>query len=800
MDSLLLDLRFAARSLRRRPMFAAVAITTIALAIGASTAIFSVVDGVLFRSLAYRDAGQLVGVWQTDPDRKAQALLAANWDRTPLDYTDFITWRSRQTAFTGVGVYSGFGAMLANDHGPEEITGRRVSPGFFEMLGVQPVLGRTFLPGEDVLGGPHVTMLSYETWTSRFGGRKDVIGSTIRFDETPYEIIGVLPKGFTLERGKAAAPFWIPAGQQSGDVGHQNRGFRALGRLKPGVTLEKATVETQQLLNANTPGSNKGVRLTDVIREETRDVRAPMLILLGAVGLLLLIACVNVATLLLGEAANRDVEMSARVAIGATRGRIIRQLLTESVLLSTTGAAAGALLAWWGTKAIVALAPSRIPGILAAKVDGRVLGLTLIAAIVTGILFGLVPALTLSESGPATLLRAGKSTRGRGALQRTMIAMELALSVVLLVGAGLLSRSLQKLAVVDPGFRPNGLITVSLSLPNPYRDTIQLRQFYANAITRLTALPGVGGVTAASNIPFTGGSSSSPYLLVGEGDAERKSHKHEVQQRVVASKYFETMGMSLIAGRDFTSDDRTDTPPVAIISEAAARRDFPNESALGKRVLYQGVWREIVGIVKDVKYSRLSSPDQPSIYTALSQRVGVLDIVVRANGDPTALVNAVRTVIHDVGPTVAISDVENMNSLIQRSFSEERFRAALFDLFATIAAVLAGVGMFGVTARAVSRRRHEVGIRVALGATSNAVVRMIVGNTLTAVAAGVIAGVAASAAATRLLVPYLYGVESSDPLTYAAILVGLALVSIAASWMPARRAGRVEPAVVLRGD
>jgi predicted permease len=381
-----------------------------------------------------------------------------------------------------------------------------------------------------------------------------------------------------------------------------------------------------------------------------------------------------------------------------------------------------------------------------------------------------------------------------------MIAMELALSVVLLVGAGLLSRSLQKLAVVDPGFRPNGLITVSLSLPNPYRDTIQLRQFYANAITRLTALPGVGGVTAASNIPFTGGSSSSPYLLVGEGDAERKSHKHEVQQRVVASKYFETMGMSLIAGRDFTSDDRTDTPPVAIISEAAARRDFPNESALGKRVLYQGVWREIVGIVKDVKYSRLSSPDQPSIYTALSQRVGVLDIVVRANGDPTALVNAVRTVIHDVGPTVAISDVENMNSLIQRSFSEERFRAALFDLFATIAAVLAGVGMFGVTARAVSRRRHEVGIRVALGATANTVVRMIVGDTLTAVAVGVVAGIAVSAAATRLLVPYLYGVESSDPLTYAAILVGLALVSIAASWMPARRAGRVEPAVVLRGD
>src|SRR5512143_3378229 len=401
MDTLLFDLRYAVRSLRRRPIFAIVAIATVALAIGAATSIYSVVDSVLFRSLPYRDAGRLVAVWQTDPDRKGQAVLAANWDRLPLDYTDFITWRAKQTSFTAVGVWSGFGAMLASSDGPEQINGSRVSPGLFEMLGVRPILGRTFLPGEDVVGGPHVTMLSYETWRSRFGSRRDVVGRTTRFDDQPYEIIGVLPEGFSLQRGAPAAPFWIPAGQQPGDIGQRNRSFHAIGRLKPGVTVEQAKVEGSRFLNAGDPAANRGIRITDVVRDETRTVRAPLLVLLGAVGLLLLIACVNVATLLLGEAATRDIEMSARLALGATRSRLVRQLLTESLLLSCAGSAIGALLAWWGTKAIVALAPSTIPGIRTAAVELRVRGVRLIGATITGVLFGLVPAFALSGSGPA---------------------------------------------------------------------------------------------------------------------------------------------------------------------------------------------------------------------------------------------------------------------------------------------------------------------------------------------------------------------------------------------------------------
>ncbi|HSQ32095.1 MAG TPA: ABC transporter permease [Gemmatimonadaceae bacterium] len=449
MDTVLFDLRFAVRSLRRRPVFAIVAVATVALAIGAATSIYSAVDAVLFRSLPYRDPGRLVAVWQTEPARKRQAVLAVNWDRVPLDYTDFITWRAKQTSFTAVGVWSGFGAMLAGAEGPEQVNGSRVSPGLFEMLGVRPVLGRTFLPGEDVVGGPRVTMLSYETWRSRFGSRPAVVGTSVRFDDLPYEIIGVLPDAFTLQRGAPAAPFWIPAGQQPDDIGQRNRSFHAIGRLKPGVTLEQASVEASRLLTISDPAANRRIRITDFVRDETRSVRGPLLVLLGAVGLLLLIACVNVATLLLGEAATRDIEMSARVALGATRSRLVRQLLTESLLLSCVGSAIGALLAWWGTKAIVALAPATFPGIRTAAVDIRILGVTLIGATITGVLFGLVPAFALSGSGPAALLRSGHTVRGRGRLQRAMIATELALSVLLLVGAGLLSRSLQKISPVN---------------------------------------------------------------------------------------------------------------------------------------------------------------------------------------------------------------------------------------------------------------------------------------------------------------------------------------------------------------
>ncbi|HTE45342.1 MAG TPA: ABC transporter permease, partial [Gemmatimonadaceae bacterium] len=761
---------------------------------------YSIVDGVLFRSLPFRNSDRIVAVWQTDPGQRTQAILASGWDRAPLDYTAFLVWRTKQTSFDGVGVWSGWGAMMQGAHGLEDVSGARISPGLFELLGVHAMLGRNFLPGEDVIGGPHVTVLSYETWRARFGARPDIVGTTVRFDDVPYGIIGVLPEGFTLQRGKPGAPFWVPAGQRVGDIGKHNRSFVALGRLKPGVSTEQATTETQQLLNFVDPGTEHGARIKPFVRDETRDVRAPLLILLGAVGLLLVIACANIATLLLGEATTRDIEMSARVALGATRGRIIRQLLTESVLLSMTGAALGALLAWWGTKAIIALAPPKIPGILTATVDGRVLGVALAAATITGLLFGLAPALMLAESGPAALLRGGQTVRGRGRLQRIMISAEIALSVVLLVGAGLLARSLQKLSVVDPGFRADHLLSVHVAMSDAARDSTHLRAFYADAAARLSAVPGVVRVTAGSSIPFAGGSSSSPYVLVGEGDAERKSRKHEVKQRTIATNYFETMGIGVIAGRAFKSEDRSDAPLVVIISEAAARRDFPNQSAIGQQVNYQGAWRTIVGLVRDVKYNRLAAADEPAIYTPFEQSSYEMDLIVRTSSDPAAMTQSVRTAVEQASAAVAVTNVELVSSLISRSFGEERFRTALIALFASIAAVLAAVGMYGVTARAVARRTREVGIRVALGATTRSVVSMIVNQTLAGVGIGILGGIVGALLASQVLVPYLFGTGVYDPVTYVAIVGLLGVVSVLASWLPARRAARVEPALVLRGE
>lgn len=804
MDTVLLDIRFALRSLRRRPTFATVAIATIALSIGAATSIFSVVDGVLFRSLPLHDAGKLVAIWQTDSIRKKSPVLAASWDRFSLDYTDYLNWRAKQTTFSAVGVSSGFGAMRTDGPEPEQVVGARVSPGYFEMLGVRPILGRTFLPGEDVFGGPSVTMISAEVWQSRFGGRADVVGSTVQFDGKPVRIIGVLPAGFTTQRGKPGYPFWIPAGQSSGDIGKHNRSFRAIGRLKPNVTVEQARIETERLLDESygEPTPAHGVRITDFVRDETRDVRAPLLLLLSAVGLLLLIACANIATLLLGEAATRDIEISTRTALGASRGRVARQLLTESLLLSAIGSLLGIVVAWWGTKAIVALAPERIPGIAGATVDGRVLLGALAVSALTGVLFGLAPAWTLSNSGPAALMRSVTTVRGGGRLQRILIAFELALSVVLLVAAGLLSRSLQKLSSVDPGFRTDHLLSVSVTTRSNYGDDqARITSYYVRALPSLRALPGVIDVTTTSTVPLSGGSSSSAYLLPGEGDAERASRKHEAQQATVEPNYFSAMGISIVAGRAFSVDDRAGSELVAIINESAARRDFPNETAVGKRVNYQGAWRTIVGVAHNVKVTRLSAPDLPGIYTPFAQRSGELPkFVIRTRGDPAALGESVRGTLREVDPTILPVQLETMDEMMTRSFGEERFRTALIVLFGAMAAVLAAVGLFGVTARAVSRRTREVGIRVALGADPRGVVALIVKQTLNGVGAGVATGAIAAFATGRVLAPYLFGITTHDPATYAAIFALLGGVSILASWLPARRAGRIEPAIVLRGE
>ena len=798
MEAFVADLRFALRSLRRRRTFAIVALTTIALSIGAATSIFSVVDAVLFRSLPYRDPGKLVAVWQTYPGWKKEPILASMAERIPLDYGDLLTWRTKQTSFTHIGLWAGRTMLLSGTAEPEQLTGARVTPALFDVLGVKPFLGRLLLPGEDVIGGPRVTVMSYETWQSRFGGRSDIIGRIVKFDTTSWTVVGVMPKGFTLERGKPGAAFWVPAGQDSTDVFGKNHNFRAVARLKPGVTMEQAFVETQQLLQGTDPPEKKGLRLAEYHREETRAVRSPLLLLFGAVGLLLLVACVNIATLLLGEGAARQQEIGARIALGASRNRIVRQLLTESVVLSALGGIAGILVAWWATKALVALAPDKVPGIQTVHVDTRVLLVAIAAALVTGVVFGLIPALATSSAGAGTLLRGGgQSVRGRGSLQKTLIATELALSVVLLVGAALLTRSLLKLTSVDPGFRSENLLVARVSLPASAFTADGRTAFYATAVSRLGALPGAVAATAgADGVPFTGNSSSSGYHL--DGEEQDAKNRHTASQRRILPNYFSVLGMPMFAGRAFTDADRAGAPLVAIVTESAARRDWPNESPLGKRVMYQGEWRTIVGIVRDSKYQKLSMADEPTIFTPVAQRGGGLTLLVRTRGEPGLMIPSVRRALRDLSPAVVIGGIDVMDDLIQRSFSDERFRTLLIALFGVMAGVLAAVGMYGVTSRAVSGRTREVGIRVALGATTASVVRLIVTQTLGGVTIGVIVGTIVSVAASRILAPYLFGVTAYDPVAYACIFAVLAIVSVMASWIPARRAGRVQPATVLR--
>jgi putative ABC transport system permease protein len=468
-------------------------------------------------------------------------------------------------------------------------------------------------------------------------------------------------------------------------------------------------------------------------------------------------------------------------------------------VLALAGSAIGTMLAWWMTKAIVALAPEKLPGIQNVHIDARVLLAALVAAAGTGVLFGLAPAIALSSTGPAALLRGGQTARGRGALQRFMIAAELALSVVLLVGAGLLMRSLEKLTAVNPGFRTEHLVLARASIAgDAWRDTLRLAATNEAALARLSMVPGVAAVAGVDYAPFSGATSSSPYLLPGEPDEFIKLHKHEVQQRSVTPNYFNVMGIPIVAGRAFDATDRNGGVPVAIISEAAARRDFPTQSALGKLVKYQGEWRTIVGIVADIKFARLSAEDQPSIYLPVSQRLETLSYVVRVNRDAGSLTPAIRTALRAADSRMIVGSIDEMPALIKRTFAEERFRTTLISLFGAMAALLAAVGMYGVTARAVSRRTREMGIRVALGATATNVVRLIVGQTLSGVSIGVAVGVAAALVASRLVQPYLFGVSMRDPVTYAAILALLGVVSLCASWLPARRAGRIAPAMVLR--
>lgn len=808
MLTLLRDVQYAIRSLRRRPAFTLVAVGTLALGSGAATSIYSVVDGILLKPLPYREASRIAAVWQTYPHWRNEPILAPLWDRITFSYPEYLEWRTHQRSFVDVAVSRSSSTRIGSGETLESVGLTEATASIFNVLQIVPALGRFFTEAEDVRGGPPVVLLSYENWMTGYGGDRAIIGAPVRFSRGTYTVIGVLPPGLSLEHGTAASPHWIPLGQDTANTSRkQDHSFPALGRLKPGVTLGGAAHELDRINDSDEHWNKHGAHARQWQVDLTRNVRKPLYLLLGAVLVLMLVACVNVATLLLGEATMREHEMAARVALGANRLRLVRQLLTESVVLGVAGAAMGALLAVAGTKLLVALAPAELPGLVNVRIEVRVLAFALALAIATGLLFGLAPAIAMARRDPASLLRGGRGQTGRRAmrLQPILVAVELGMSFVLLVGAGLLTRSMLRLSAVDPGFQRDNLLAVKVSFPA--RDSFAVHDFYVRATQRLGALPGVVSASAGSSLPFTDDWSSSP--IHRERDAgQPEATSREARHRAVLPGFFRTMGIPLRAGRDFTDADRSGAPRVMAVNETMAKREWSGESPLGKRVRFHGQWWEVVGVVGDVKFRKLSSEIEATLYTPHAQRMPTgMNLFVRTRDNGDALANALRPALRatryalrELNPNALLMKVEAMPELVERSYAHERYRTSLISLFSAIAMVLAGAGMYGVVSRAVGHRRRELGIRMALGAQPGAVMRLVIASTAAGTVLGILGGGGVSVLLTPYISAFLFAISAVDVATYLAVAVLLVGVSLLASWIPARRAARVAPAIVLRED
>ena len=799
------DVVFALRTLRRRAGFTVIAVLTLALGIGAATAIFTVVDGVLLRPLPFRSAGELVTVWQTDARHREQATLRRRWDRLWFTYPEFQQWRTDQRSFADVAVYGAQEMALTGLGDPTEVAVSTATASLLPLLGTRVSLGRWFLPGEEGPGTERLAVISHELWTGRFGSDPDVVDRFLTLDESRYRVVGVLPAGFRLPSltsgSGAVAAVWIPIGSDGG--GQQfDSSYEGIGRLKPGVPVDAAAAETDRIIRVATGQTERGARVVPRLEAETGGVRAPLLLLGGGVVLLLLIACANVTTLLLGEAPAREHEIATRKALGASMPRLVRQLLTESAVLSLMGGALGLALAWIGTRALVALAPATTPRLGEVTLDARALAFSFVAVVVATLAFGLAPALTVSRRDVTDVMRGGTRAAGvRGPrLLDAAIVAQIAMALVLLAGAGVLARSLQALWAVDTGFRSEGVLTLSVTLPQPrYAEPAAVRDYYDRVAERLAAIPGMRHVGATSNLPLTPRNQTTSIDVEGV-TVVNPADRPNVQRRAVRRGFFPAMGIPLRAGRfwtDTTGDGASATE--IVVDEAMARRTWPNASALGKRIRVFGAWFTVVGIVGDVRHGRVDESGQPTIYLSHArQSQREMTIVLATAGNPDDYMDAVRRATQSVDPTIPIVDFEPMTARVERSLSAERYRTTLLGAFGVAAAALTAVGIFAVIARAVSRRRREIAIRVALGSPGASIARVVAAHQGRSVAIGVALGLLGARLVAPVLGRFVYGVDPSDPLA----LIGaagalLALAGIAACF-PVCDAVRTDPGLVLR--
>jgi putative ABC transport system permease protein len=810
MNSLLADLRFGLRMLRKHPAFTAIAIITLALGIGANTAIFSVVNAVLLRALPVADPDRLVMVYE--------ANMARGFNRGSVAPGNYLTWKAQQTVFEEIAAFGAQSFTLAGNDGAEMLEGARVSANLFSLLRTAPSRGRAFTSEEDRPGGERVAILSHSLWKRRFGGAQDIIGQSITLDDKPCAIVGVMPEGFDFPSGNTEV--WTPAAldAERGLDGMTGRLLQVIARLKPQATIERARAEmsvfTQGMAKAN-PNFNADLSANIVpLREEVvSGWRRILLILFGVVACVLLISCANVANLLLARAAARTRETAIRVAVGASRLRIVRLLLMESLLLAGAGGAAGLLIGWWGVDALVALSPFDQLRESEVGMDANVAWFTFALTFLTGLLFGLAPALKSSKPDLNESLNKG----GRGAtagvgLRSALVVSEIALSLVLLAGAGLMIRSFLRLQSVDSGFDPRNLLTLRLSLPEAkYPEPHQVISFYQQLTERLGRLPGVESVAATHALPLSGMGGVRPFTV--EGRPRQETGKAPtVQYRMVSPDYFRTMKIPLIRGRDFTKQDEAQAAGVVIINQAFQRRYFPDEDPVGKRITlggYDDQWGEIVGVVGDVRHWWAGTEAEPEMYwdnsqvwmarsPTLSRLRRSLTLALRTDGDPQSLIRDVRREVIALDKALAVTGVRTMEERMGASLAGKRFNTLLLSLFAALALILAVVGLYGVISYTVAERTRDVGVRMALGAQTGDVLRLVIGRGMTLTLTGVGIGLIASFALTRLMKDLLFEVEPTDPLTFVAIAVLLTAAALTACYIPARRATKVDPMIALR--
>ena len=803
-QSLLSDLRYATRLLRQAPVFGAIAVIALALGIGANTAIFSTVHALLLRALPYGDPDRLVMVWEDSS--------YAGFPRNTPAPANYFDWKSQNQVFADMAATRGASANLTADGPPEQVFGRRVTPNFFDVLGVRPVLGRVFTEEEDRTD-PNLVLISYALWQRRFAGDPDVVNRTMLMNGVKFKILGVMPREFLFRDRQVA--FWTPAHFTPSDM--RNRGshyLNVVARLKPGVTIERAREEMQAIgrrLAHQYPDDNEKVGVVVVpLREELLgNTRLAVLVLAGAAGCVLLIACANLAGLLLARAVARQREMAVRAALGAGRGRLVRQMVTEGMLLSFLGGALGLGIARAGMIFLATLAPTGFAASDQPQLDGRLLAFTLGLTVLTGILFSIVPALQASRASLNDGLRQGG--RGgiggrRAATRDALVALEVAAALVLLVGAGLMLKTLSRLRAVDIGFRPDRLLTMRAILPAAkYKEPASRLAFYERVIEGARALPGVESAAYNSTLPFLSAGNTQSYRV--EGRELPPGEPGDALLRVGSTSYLKTLGATLVEGRYPDERDGAGAPLVIVVNETLARRFWPRESALGRRVAMSGnppVWRTIIGVVKDVRERGYELELKSGVYIPFPQFTGTWaqpeNIVLRTRGDPEALAGAMRKVIAGVDPEQPVSAVRTMDDILDRNVADRKQQMTLLSAFAGLALLLASIGLYGVLSYAVQQRRREIGLRMALGATARGVVRMVVARGLALTGVGLAIGLAGAAAATRAMKTMLFGVEAMDPGTFAGVSVLLGGIALLACWVPAWRASRVDPMVVLRDE